>query len=186
MDTSRPTSADPIEGRRRRAGARGTPVPLADGQTWLLANPLYGTGPEGATSPPVDRPLDRVFESAVLNEGLSVCDLWELARGLLKANYELSDAEAAELLSVAPGPESRALAEGVLGAVFGADQGGKTYTAWVRASLAANGLTREKVAARDLVNVLAILVATNRTVPLSQFADVCRASDDAARLEALI
>ncbi len=134
----------------------------------------------------MDRPLDRVFESAVLNEGLALGDLWELARALLKANYDLTDAEAADLLSVADGAESRALAAGVLQALFGADGGEKTYTSWVRASLAANGLAREKVAARDLANVLAILVATNRTVPLAQFADVCRSADDSARLEALI
>ena len=159
---------------------------LADGQYWLLAGPTYRPRAEGLTRPMVDRPLDRIFECAVLNEGLSLSDLWEAARGLLKANYELSDDEVAQLLSLSPGPESRALAGHVLDALFGADLAGKTYTAWVRASLTANGLGLSEIPARDLVNVLAILVATNRTIPLSRFADACRLLDERARLETLI
>ena len=51
----------------------------------------------------------------------------------------------------------------------------KTYTAWVRASLIANGLSQARVSAGDLVNVLAILVATNRTIPLPKFARIMTA-----------
>lgn len=183
-DSSR--TPEPTEPERRKPGASGAPVRLADGQTWLLASPLYRPRPESLTCPPVDLPLDRIFEGAVLNEGLSLCDLWEAARGLLKANYELADEEIAHLLSVSPGPESRALAAEVLDALFGIDRAEKTYSAWVRASLLANGLGREDVPAPDLLNVLAILVATDRTIPLSQFADACRLVDERARLETLI
>ena len=149
---------------RRKPGAGGTPATLADGRCWLLANPEYLPRPEGLTRPNVDPMLDRVFECTVFGERLSPEDLLRTARDLLKANYELSDEEAARLVSVAPGPESRALAGHVLDALFGADGAGKTYTAWVRASLLANGLSYSGIPARDLVNVLAILVATNRTV----------------------
>jgi hypothetical protein len=162
------------------------PVTLADGQTWLFAYPVYRPREGGLTLPMIDAPLDRVFESTVLGEGLSLCDLWQVARELLRVNYELSDDEMNQLLSVSPGPECRALASDVLDAVVGADAGGKTYTAWVRASLLANGLGREDIPARDLSNVLAVLVATNRTIPLSKFADACRLLDERARLEALI
>lgn len=184
-DSSNPTS-DPSEPDRRKSGSSGTPVRLADGQTWLLVNPTYRARGESLTCPPIDPPLDRIFESAVLDEGLSLCDLWEVARGLLKANYELDDGEIAHLLAVSPGPESRALAAEVLDALFGTDRAEKTYTAWVRASLLANGLGRECVPARDLLNVLAILVATDRTIPLTRFADACRLLDERARLENLI
>lgn len=177
---------EPIERERRKPGAEGTPAGLADGQLWLLANPTYRPRPGGLTRPPVDPALDRIFECAVLGERLSLCDLWAAARALLLANYALSEDEAARLLSVSEGPESRALAGHVLDALFASDGAGKTYTAWARASLLANGLGRQEVPAGDLVNVLAILVATNRTIPLSKFADACRLLDERARLETLI
>lgn len=175
-----------IEHERRKPGARGTPVRLADGHVWLLANPSFRPRPEGLTRPQVDGPLDRIFESTVLNEGLSLFDLWSVGRELLKDNYSLSDDEAATLLSVSAGGESRSLAIEILGALFDSGQVGRTYTAWVRASLIANGLDRVSIPAQDLSNVLTILVATNRTIPLARFADACRLSDERARLETLI
>ena len=59
-------------------------------------------------------------------------------------------------------------------------------TRWVRASLLANGLVGVRIHARDLSNVLAVLVATKRSIPLSRFADACRVADERARLEVLI
>jgi hypothetical protein len=185
MDASGPTP-DPAEAERRKPGAAGTPAVLADGQTWLLANPVYRAGAESLTQPPVDGPLDRAFESAVLNESLTLCDVWLAGRALLKANYELKDDEVARLLTVSPGEDSRTLASVVLEALFGSERREKTYTAWVRASLLANGLGGAKIPAADVTNVLAILAATNRTIPLSRFADACRAMDERARLETLI
>ncbi len=177
---------DLIEADRRKAGAAGIPVTLADGQPWLLAHPAYRLRPEGLTRPQVDQALDRIFECAVLGERLSLRDLWAAARELLAANYDLSAEEMAGLLSVSEGPESQALAANVLDALFAPDGAEKSYTAWVRASLLANGLGHDDLPARDLVNVLAILVATNRTIPLSKFADACRLLDERARLETLI
>jgi hypothetical protein len=152
----------------------------------LFARPTYRPGAAGLTVPPIDGPLDRLFERSVSNEGLALSDLWEIARELLKANYELSDEEVCRLLEVAPGPESRRLAIDVLDAVGGSDTAMKTYTTWVRASLLANGLAGTEIPAEDLANVLAILVATNRTTPLSRFSDACRLMDERARLETLI
>jgi hypothetical protein len=175
-----------VEYQRRKPGASGTPVTLADGHRWLLANPTYRPRPEGLTQPLVDQPVDAIFECSVLNTSLPFSGICELARRLLKANYELTDDEVSQLLSVPAGAESGALAEGILTAVFGADQGEKTYTSWVRASLLAGGLSDVEISARDLAHVLAILVATNRTIPLSAFADACRLADTRARLETLI
>ena len=175
-----------LEPQRRRPGASGNPVTLADGHVWLFAHPEYRPRSEGLTRPLIDGPLDRIFDHAVRNEGLPLCDLWEVARGLLGANYDLSDEELNTLLSVSPGFEGRRLAIDVLNAAAGTDSGEKGYIAWVRASLLANGLGGSDVPARDLGNVLAILVATNRTIPLSKFADACRLVDEQARLETLI
>jgi len=177
---------DPVEHERRKSGAYGTVVILADGKPWLLANPVYRPGKQGLTEPRVDVSLDRIFESSVLNEGLAQTDVWEAARALLNANYDLTDQETFQLLSVAPGSESRTLAAGTLDALFGARSDGKTFTAWVRASLIANRLNQEEIPAQDLLNVLAVLVATGRTIPLSRFADACRLIDERARLETLI
>jgi hypothetical protein len=185
MDASSPTY-DPVESERRKPGATGTPAVLADGQTWLLANPVYRAGLGTLTEPAVDGPLDRAFESAVLNEGLSLCDVWLAGRALLRANYELSDGEVARLLTVSPGENSRSLANAVLEALLGSERRERTYTAWVRASLLANGLGMAEIPAADITNVLAILAATNRTIPLSRFADACRVMDERARLETLI
>jgi hypothetical protein len=178
--------ADLIEHQRRKPGADGVPVRLADGQLWLLAVPTYRARSGGLTRPPVDQPLDRIFEAVVLDEGLNWADLWAAARELLRANYELRDDELAQLLSVSPGPEGQALAADVVRALFGPDQGERTYTRWVRASLLANGIGDVEISAHDLLNVLAVLVATNRSVPLSKFADACRLLEERARLETLI
>jgi hypothetical protein len=177
---------EPLERERRKPGADGTPVRLADGRLWLLASPTYKAGPGSLTSPPVDGPLDRFFECSVLGESLKLTDVWEAARQLLLANYDLTDDELSRLLSVAPGPESRTLASEVVRALFGSDDEEKSYSRWVRACLLANGLGDEKIPAADLPNVLAVLVATNRTIPLSRFADACRVQDERARLEVLI
>lgn len=174
------------EPERRKPRAEGTPVTLADGRAWLLANPTYRPGPGSLTRPGVDQILDKIFECTVLGERLPLEDLLTVARALLKANYDLSDDEASRLVNVDTGAELQALTAHVLDALFGADRAEKTYTAWVRASLIANGLSRAEVPARDLVNVLAVLVATNRTIPLSKFADACRLLDEQARLEVLI
>ena len=108
------------------------------------------------------------------------------ARALLKENYDLTDEEITPLLSVAPGPESQALTNAVLDALFGPEESTRTYTDWVRASLLANGLDAAELSARDLPNVLAILVATNRTIPLSRFADASQAAGERRALEPLV
>ena len=180
----------PLEFDRRKPGACGTFVTLADGQAWLLAQPSYRPKADGLTTPDVDRPLDRVFECSILNEPFSLCDLWEVARKALKANYELSEDELANLLSVSPGQEAesfgKAILEAILEAILASEIAEKSFTNWVRASLLANGLGQTDVPARDLLNVLTILVATNRTIPLSRFADACRLQDERNRLETLL
>lgn len=185
MDTSEPRR-DVFEEERRRVGSTGTPITLANGQTWMLANPSFQPSRDRLTAPCIDSPLDRIFESTVFKEGLNLTDLWEVAIELLNENYELTTSEVSELLSVSPGAESQALACAILDALFASDRSERSYTAWVRASLLANGLSEAKVPANDLLNLLTILVATNRTIPLSRFVDACRVFEERSQLETLI
>ena len=92
---------------RRRPSAKGLPVVLADGESWLLANPVFQAGPEGLTRPMVDQPLDNLFERAIRGEDLEIAHLFEVAKELLIANYELSNEEVGCLLEFASGTESR-------------------------------------------------------------------------------
>jgi hypothetical protein len=185
MEASRPTH-DPIEVPRRKPGATGRPVLLADGEEWLLAEPTFRAGRASLTHPDCDAAIDRFHERVVLGDSLSLAEILATARLLLLENYELSDDEASELLEVAPGPEAERLARAVLEALFGREEAPRGYADWIRASLLANGLGNTEIPASALNDVLSILLSTNRTVPPSQFVDACRAASDRESLERLV
>jgi hypothetical protein len=174
------------ERERRKSGARGRLARLADGRDWLLAEPTFRPTPAGLTAPRVDDELDRIYEQVVLGEDISLVDIMAVARVLLLANYDLAEAEVADLLEVEPGAEAEALAGVVLESLFGPDQKVRGYVDWVRASLLANGLSPARISASSLHDVLSILMATNRTVPPSQFVDACRAARDRDSLERFV
>jgi hypothetical protein len=174
------------EPKRRKPGARGRLARLADGHDWLLAEPGFRPTPDSLTEPEVDAELDQIYEHVVLGEEIPLVDIMAAARILLLANYELTEPEVAELLEVAPGDEAEALAGVVLEALYGPDQKVRGYVDWVRASLLANGLAAATIPASALHDVLSILMATNRTVPPSQFVDACRAARDRDTLERLV
>lgn len=138
------------------------------------------------TVPAVDPDLDRFYELILLGEDLPLVDVVGVARTLLLANYDLEEHEVAELLEVEPGPEAETLAGVVLESLFGPDQKVRGYVDWVRASLLANGLAFTSIPASELGDVLAILIATNRTVPPAQFVDACRAARERETLERLV
>ncbi len=175
-----------IEHRRRKPGAQGRLVRLADGQPWLLAEPTLRSGQSSLTSPDVDQEVDRFHEQIILGDDLSLVDILGVVRKLLLANYELSDDEVGELLEVEPGEEAEILAGAVLESLFGADQRIRGYVDWVRASLLANGLEPSTIPASALTDVLTVLMATNRTVSPSRFIDACRAARDRDSLERLV
>jgi hypothetical protein len=177
---------DLIEHQRRRPGARGRLVRLADGLLWLLAEPAFQPSLTGLTTPDVDEEIDRFHEQIILGDDLSLIDVLAVARRLLLANYELGNEEVAELLEVEPGEEAETLARAVLESLFGPDQRVSSYVDWVRASLLANGLAPTAIPASSLHDVLTILMATNRTVSPSQFIDACRAARDRDSLERLV
>jgi hypothetical protein len=174
------------EHERRKTGAQGRLVRLSDGRDWLLAEPTFQTSPAGLTMPDVDAELDLFYEQIILGEDILLVDIMAVARILLLANYDLAEAEVAELLEVDAGAEAETLAGVVLESLFGPDQKVRGYVDWVRASLLANGLAPAAIPASAINDVLSILMATNRTVPPSQFVDVCRAARDRDSLERLI
>ena len=175
-----------LESERRRAGANGQAVVLSDGASWLLASPVFQPRSEGLTRPLVDQPLDNLFEKAIRGKDLEIADLYEIGKQLLVVNYILSSEEVENLLEFASGSESRRFFESLLSALFGVGERGKSYTQWIRASLLASGIGTQEIPASDILDVMAILMATNRTVPLSKFADACRELDELSRLERLI
>jgi hypothetical protein len=177
---------DLTEHERRKPGARGRLVRLADGQPWLLAEPTFRPTSTGLTTPDVDAEIDLFYEQIVLGDDIPLADIMAVARTLLLANYDLTDVEVAELLELEVGAEAETLAGAVLESLFGPDQRVRGYVDWVRASLLANGLTLSQIPASAINDVLTILMATNRTVPPSQFVDACRAARDRDSLERLV
>jgi hypothetical protein len=178
--------AELTEPSRRKLGADGIPIRLADGASWLLAVPRYRSDGGSLTIPDIDAEIDRLFEGSTLSGEVALADIWSAARVLLSANYDLTDDEFAELAELAPGEESRAFSATVLEALFGPAQADRSYSHWARASLLANGIMPATIRPGDLTNVLAILVATKRTIPPSQFIDASRAAEEQAFLETLI
>jgi hypothetical protein len=175
-----------LESERRRPDARGRLVRLADGEPWLLAEPLFRPTSTGLTTPDVDEEIDRFHDQIILGENVSLADVLAVARTLLLANYELSNEEVADLIEVEDGPEAETLAKVVLESLFGPDQRVRTYSHWVRASLLANGLALSEIPASAINDVLTILMATNRTVTPTRFVDACRAAQDRDSLESLV
>jgi hypothetical protein len=151
-----------------------------------VAVPRYRAGGRSLTDPDVDGEIDRLFERSALGGEVALVDIWSAARTLLLANYDLTDGEFDELASVSPGRRCLAFATTVLEALFGPTEAARSYTDWARASLLANGIVAAMIGPGDLANVLAILVATRRTIPASQFIDASRAAEEQASLESLI
>jgi hypothetical protein len=171
---------------RRKPGARGRLVTLADGESWLLAEPLFRPTSTGLTTPDVDEEIDRFHDQIILGDDVSLADVLAVARTLLLANYELSNDEVADLLEVEDGLEAETLTTVVLELLFGPDQRVRSYSDWVRASLLANGLALSEIPASAINDVLTILMTTNRTVAPSQFVDTCRVAQDRDSLENLV
>ena len=183
-DTSS-TTHDLGEPSRRKPGASGIPLLLADGSRWMLAVPRFRSTGATLTVPDVDRELARIFDASTLCGEVALADVWSAARILLLANYDLTDSEFSELLDF-DGDEERQAVATVVEALFGPGDVSRTYTDWVRASLLANGIVPATVAPGDLANVLSILVATKRTIPASQFIDASRAAEEQSALEGLV
>ena len=119
---------------RRKAGAVGTPIRLADGDDWLLARPVFSVRCECLTRPRVNRILDRMFEEIAAGETVSLQNALQIAACLLLENYALDDTELAELLTTATGEQTQSIVNAVVDAIFGSEDDARTYTDWVRAA----------------------------------------------------
>lgn len=122
----------------------------------------------------------------MLKQAVPLEEVMTAAAALLSANYQATDEELSDLLETEPGEECNRLMNAVLDALFGPEVECRTYTDWIRASLAANGLGAEPIHAHELPHVLGVLAATNRTVPLRGFAEACIDALEKERLEALV
>jgi hypothetical protein len=145
---------------RMKDGADGVAVVLSDGNTWLLA--------DGGLANVLDGPRDSIDDDARLNGQVQVSEVRRVAFILLKANYELSDSEAAGLILEV---DHQVLTDAVSTALFGPSGGHQTYTAWATSAMLANGLDPEKIPWRFRAHVLSHLVATGRAIPADQFID---------------
>lgn len=175
-----------LEADRRRASADGQPFRLADGQEWLFATPRYQPASPGLVHPAIAPLIDRIFADSILRRSIQVADVEAAAIALLRENYDLSSREIASLLAFESEDDWQRLCQHVVALLFGSDDRPRSYTDWVRQSLLANGLAAVDLESRDVMGVLSILVATNRTSPLTQFVDVCRIAEEEQELDQVI
>ncbi len=176
----------PHEVERRRPGATGTFILLANGEEWLLSNVSISLTSTDLMTPKIDDVLNRIFESMMLEGRVSLSEIWSVAIVLLRINYNLSDAEIYQLLELKLGAECDKFAEDILQIALVFEPGSKGFTDWIRSSLIANRIDPSQLSVRDVPNVLEILVATNRTIPLASFADSCLVAQERQLLESLV
>jgi hypothetical protein len=143
---------------REKEGASGVPVMLADGRTWLLC--------DGGLCNALDGLRDEIDDQARLRGAVDITLIRGAAFTMLRSNYLLSDAEAADLIL---GAEVQPLTDAVSIAFFGDPDGRQTFTVWAAASFLANNIDPANVPYHLRQHVLDILVQTHRTIPASKF-----------------
>jgi hypothetical protein len=173
---------------RAKKGAYGTPIVLADGNAWLLA--------DGGLLNDLDGLRDEIDDSARLVGTVPMLTIYEAAAQLLDANYLLSRLDLWSLLS-RPEDEAEAkvvdqrIADAVFLALYGekpeasrtlADR--RTYTQWVASALLANGIDPTGIPTSLLPHVLEHLEATRRCVPREQFIESAEAGAKMAGIRA--
>ena len=151
-------------GEREKTGATGFPIELS-GQTWLI--------PDALTSRTLDEVRDRMFDQSARTGKIARSDVWIGAMVMLCHNYDLSMDEAGQLVQSA---EVKELARIVwAGLIAPADNDrNRTYSEWIRASLAANGLSPLSIAPELVAGVLTTLVATGRAMPVEEYSSIAR------------
>jgi hypothetical protein len=142
----------------------GVPI-LIDGSTWLLAH--------GGCASILDVYRDRLDDHARLKDQVALADIFEAARVMLQANYDITVLEAVHLMA---STDPKALTEAVMTAMFGGGSVHKTYSMWMMSSLYGAGLNPEIIPAEWIPAVLDQLVMTGRAVPISKFTDAAQAA----------
>ncbi|MDX2038870.1 MAG: hypothetical protein SFX72_19650 [Isosphaeraceae bacterium] len=159
---------------------------LADGSEWILRHPSYRPTGSSLTDPDIDGPLDRLYDSIVIEQQASLIDVWEIARRLIEPNYDLEAPEIEQLLEVAEGPECQSFVESILGVLFGRRDRERSYTEWIRASMMSNGIDVIQTSGDRLSEVMGVLVSTGRTIPAGKFIEAHAVASDLAALESLV
>jgi hypothetical protein len=167
-----PIDDRPLPDLRALEGAAGTPIVLADGEEWLLA--------DGGLCNELDDLRDHLDDEARLTGEASSAEVNEAAFVLLRANYELSGPEAAGLIL---GADGQRLSDAVGAALFGA-AGRRTYTLWAASALLANGLDPATIPGPMRRHVLDHLVASGRAIPATKFIDSAAAAPRLAAMRA--
>lgn len=150
----------PIPEERELEGCHGVAVVLSDGRPWLLH--------PGGLLNALDDLRDKIDDSSRMSGKVDMAHVREAAYRLLAANYELSVEEAVALIR---GADPDALVGSVGEAIFGPSEQRRTFTTWAGASLIANGIDPDSVPTPLLAQVLDILTATGRTIPLDKYID---------------
>ena len=176
----------PRESERRRGTASGAPIRLSNDEEWLFSKLSVTQFPESLTTPRIDAELDSIFESLTLDGNVKLKDLWLIGRLLIQANYVLTNEEVSFLFELKPGTETQEFAAKILDLVLILRIKTRTFIDWIRASLIANSISPSLLTFRDLPHVLDILVATKRTIPLTEFADVCLHAQQCVNLDSLV
>lgn len=136
----------------RRRVVAGTPVPMGDGRTWILADYVPRFAPC----------FDRAYDGNVLRASYQLEDIQLAASHLLLENYDLPPEAAAVLIGSA---DDAALVRAVEEALFGPVASHVTWSDWALGSLFANGIDPATVPPDRLRAVLEILVETGRAIP---------------------
>jgi hypothetical protein len=150
----------------------GVPI-VIEGETWLLAH--------GGAAGMLDAHRDRLDDKARLRGEVDMTDVLDVARVLLMSNYELTDFEVVALLIAA---DREKLAAAVMAALFSGKVGHRTYSRWMNASLYAAGLDPARIPPELIPDVLEMLVATRRAVPIDKFTDAAIAAPKLAEARA--
>lgn len=174
------SDAPPLPSERARRALRGFPVVLADGRAWTLSDATLHRA--------MDAVRDRIFDGVKLRGRYGHEDVYLAAWLMLLDGYDLSGDELKGLLG---GVDADALWPAVRSAFFGPPpeaahaegRAARTYSAWVRSALLANGLDPAAVDVRDRAFVLGQLVAAGRAAPPEEWIECYEA---AGRLEALL
>ena len=151
--------------RERRPDTSGVAIEV-EGKTWTLARPGLAVDQDLAAI------LNQIHDSAVIRSSIPVRETRSLAFYLLVENYRLVPDEARRIVWQA---DPTRLAQAVYEAVIPPPIR-RTYTAWARSALLANGLVPEKVPPDDLANVLRHLVETERAISREDFTEAGEAA----------
>ena len=150
---------------RAKKGIDGIPATLGDGQTWLLARL--------GLSKIMTQIRDEIYDHSLVRGKVDLSSLSAVLYLALAENYDLTDEEIKGLIT---STKLGGLVDEITRAVVPLAEHRRTFTAWARSALFANGIRPSDVPPADLPHVLQQLVATGRAVPHEKYTEAGEAS----------